>query len=178
MTNDFFDELVWCKDCKIEMRKVIILKNGFKIRALQCPKCGKRIYHPNDTEEFNKFSQLKQRPFEVKLRMVGNSYAVSIPKEIIDFMQEQESIHNKIRDKMNEMVRLSLEDTGRISLNFGREIVKIEHRDSEHPEKNKSITIEKTYTNQNGKPQTNINISKEENKIKNKIAVRKKQGSK
>lgn len=171
MTNDFFDELVWCKDCRIEMKRVLVNKDGFQLRALQCPKCGKRIYHPNDTEEFKKFSQLKQRPFEVKLRMVGNSYAVSIPREIIDFMKMQEAVHNKIRDKMNEMVKLSLEESGRISLNFGKEIVRIEHRDSEHPEKSKSITIEKTYTNQNGKPQTDVKVIKEENKqkIKNKI---------
>lgn len=174
MTNDFFDELILCKDCKIEMKKVMVIKDGFQLRALQCPKCGKRIYHPQDSEELKKFSQLKQRPFEVKLRMVGNSYAVSIPREIIDFMREQESIHNKLRDRMNEMVRLSLEESGRISLNFGKEIVKIEHRDFTNPEKNKSITIEKTYTNQNGKPQTNVRIMKEENKTKTKQKIKQK----
>ncbi len=195
MNHDFFDELVWCKDCRTEMKKVIVSKDGFQLRALQCPKCGKRIYHPQDSEELKKFSQLKQRPFEVKLRMVGNSYAVSIPREIIDFMQahenqrfsgrrkfeefsnEQEAIHNRLKNKMNEMVKLSLEESGRISLNFGKEVVRIEHRDSANPEKNKSITIEKVYTNQNGKPQTNVKIMKEENKIKNKQKINKKQRS-
>ena len=43
--------------------------------------------------------------------MVGNSYAVSIPKEIVDFIKEQEKI-------MNDMVRLCFEDFGRLSLNF------------------------------------------------------------
>ena len=46
------------------------------------------------------------------MRFVGNSYAVSIPKEIVDFMNEQEKV-------MDHMVRLCFEEFGRISLNFG-----------------------------------------------------------
>jgi hypothetical protein len=42
---------------------------------------------------------------------VGNSYAVSIPKEIVSFMNEQKKI-------MDEMVKLCFEDFGRLSLNF------------------------------------------------------------
>jgi hypothetical protein len=45
------------------------------------------------------------------MRMVGNSYAVSIPREIVDFMKEQEK-------SINEMVRLNFEEAGRISLMF------------------------------------------------------------
>jgi hypothetical protein len=51
------------------------------------------------------------------MRLVGNSYAVSIPKEIVSFMKEQEKI-------MNDMVRLCFEDIGKLSLNFGEEINK------------------------------------------------------
>jgi len=45
------------------------------------------------------------------MRLVGNSYAVSIPKQIVSFMSEQEKI-------MDNMVRLCFEDMGRLSLNF------------------------------------------------------------
>jgi hypothetical protein len=45
------------------------------------------------------------------MRLVGNSYAVSIPKEIVSFMKEQEKI-------MDDMVRLCFEDIGKLSLNF------------------------------------------------------------
>lgn len=176
---DMFDEMIWCKDCRTEMKRVLVNKEGFQLRALQCPKCGKRIFHPNDVEEFKKFSQLRQRPFEVKLRMVGNSYAVSIPREIIDFMQnihEQENLHKKINDKMNEMVKLSLEESGRISLCFGKEVVKIEQRDSANPEKNKSITIEKTYTNENGRPKTDVKVTQEKQNL-NKIKLKPKRAN-
>ena len=46
------------------------------------------------------------------MRFVGNSYAVSIPREIVDFMKEQEKI-------LDAMVKLNFEEFGRISLNFG-----------------------------------------------------------
>ena len=48
------------------------------------------------------------------MRLVGNSYAVSIPKEIVLFMREQEKI-------MNNMVRLCLDDIGRLSVDFKEE---------------------------------------------------------
>ena len=45
------------------------------------------------------------------MRLVGNSYAVSIPMEIVSFIREQEK-------QMNDMVRLCFEESGRLSLNF------------------------------------------------------------
>lgn len=93
------------------MEKSTVDKNGFHLRALECKKCGNKIIHPEDLKEYDEFSNLKKRNFRVKLRFVGNSYAVSIPREIIDFMQEQDK-------KMKEMVDLCLEEMGRVSLSF------------------------------------------------------------
>ena len=45
------------------------------------------------------------------MRLVGNSYTVSIPKEIVLFMSEQERI-------IDNMVKLCFEKMGRLSLNF------------------------------------------------------------
>jgi len=54
--------------------------------------------------------------------MVGNSHTVSIPKEIVDFMNEQHKRINEqnrsISREMEDMVRLAFEDFGRLSLNF------------------------------------------------------------
>ena len=68
--------------------------------------------HPVDEQEYNKFINLRNKEFQVKMRVVGNSYTVSIPKEIISFMNEQKKV-------MNDMVRLCFEEMGRLSLNFG-----------------------------------------------------------
>ena len=109
--EDLFNQKIICNECKKEMIKNQIIKNGFRIRTLTCPKCKKHIYHPTDVEEYKKFSALRKRPFSVKLRIVGNSYAVSIPKELISFFQEQENIHN-------EMVKMCLDEVGKLSLFF------------------------------------------------------------
>ncbi|MFH0831342.1 MAG: hypothetical protein V1886_00535 [archaeon] len=97
------------------MEKQTFDKSGFAIRALQCAKCSNRVYHPADMEDYRKFSDLKNKLFKVKLRVVGNSYTVSIPKEIVDFIHEQERI-------MNNIVNLCFEEAGRLSLVFGKNI--------------------------------------------------------
>lgn len=93
------------------MKPSLISKNGFNLRVIRCEKCGEIIIHPVDKQEYEEFMRLKNKEFEVKMRMVGNSYAVSIPREIVDFMKEQENM-------MNDMVKLSFQEAGRLSLMF------------------------------------------------------------
>ncbi|MEM1536068.1 MAG: hypothetical protein QXQ82_02695 [Candidatus Pacearchaeota archaeon] len=123
--EDIFEEIVICSKCKRRLTPVCVNRKGFKIRALECSRCGKRIYHPADIEEYKKFMQLREKPFEVKLRIVGNSYAVSIPKEIIEFLQEQERMHENIKAKMRDemksmqrMVKMFLESSDKLSIFF------------------------------------------------------------
>lgn len=96
------------------MKKTKLVKNGFVLRGVACPNesCNEKIIHPIDEQEYNKFINLRNKEFKVKMRLVGNSYAVSIPKEIVSFMNEQEKI-------MNDMVKLCFEDFGKLSLSFG-----------------------------------------------------------
>jgi len=112
---DLFENIILCKDCGKRMHKITVIKNGFMLRALQCQVCQKRIYHPADIEEYKKFNDLKNKFFHVKLRIVGNSYAISIPREIINFFEETEEIEKK----MERMVTLALEEAGKLSLMFG-----------------------------------------------------------
>jgi len=108
---DIFDSKILCNKCETKMEKQNLTKNGFILRAMICPKCGDRLIHPVDEQEYNKFIDLKNKEFHVKMRLVGNSYAVSIPMEIVSFIREQEKI-------MDDMVRLCFEESGRLSLNF------------------------------------------------------------
>jgi len=108
---DIFDNPILCKKCRKEMKPELVSRNGFNLRVMKCDKCNEIIVHPVDKQEYDQFIALKKKDFEVKMRMVGNSYAVSIPRQIVDFMKEQERI-------MNNMVRLSFEDSGRLSLRF------------------------------------------------------------
>ena len=149
---DLFDQTVLCSECGKKMSKIVLIKNGFKIRALRCEKCQKIIHHPGDIEEYKRFVQLRQKPFAVKLRMVGNSYTVSIPREIVDFHREQEQVHREQEQvhqhiqqrfvKMqNEMIKMFLEDVGRISLCFPGSEEQNEHEQSKERELARKIKI-------------------------------------
>ena len=108
---DIFENTILCKKCNTKMQKAQITRNGFIFRAMICPKCSDKIIHPVDEQEYLKYVGLKNKQFTVKMRMVGNSYAVSIPKEIVSFMNEQEKL-------MDHMVNLCFEEMGKLSLNF------------------------------------------------------------
>ena len=112
--TDIFNNTILCSKCNIKMKPIEIEKNGFVLRAVQCDRCGEKIIHPKDEQEFHNFQQIKNKEFRVKMRIVGNSYAVSIPKEIVDFMHDQERI-------MDDMVRMCFNDARKLSLFFGEE---------------------------------------------------------
>jgi len=109
--TDIFDNQILCKKCEKAMKPVLISKNGFNLRAIKCEKCGEIVVHPADKAEYENFVRLKQKEFEVKMRMVGNSYAISIPREIVDFMKESENM-------INNMVKLSFQEAGRLNVMF------------------------------------------------------------
>ena len=113
--EDIFDNEILCNKCDIKTIGTTIHKGNYKLRAKECTNCGKIIYHPTDLEKFKQFDQLKNTPFQVKLRIVGNSYTVSIPKEIIDF---QEEMHREI----SKLISMSLEEPEKLSLFFSRKI--------------------------------------------------------
>ena len=109
---DIFENKILCKNCNTEMSKTKIKKSGFILRTIECPKCDSIIVHPKDEQEYKNFMNIKNKQFSVKMRFVGNSYAISIPKEIVDFMKEQERI-------MDDMVQLCFEEFGKLRLDFG-----------------------------------------------------------
>ena len=113
--TDIFDNPILCKKCNLKMKPINLNKNGFILRTVICDKCGNKVVHPKDEQEYNDFNKLRNKKFRVKMRVVGNSYAVSIPKEIVNFIKEQEKI-------MDDMVRLCFDDYKRLSLMFGEEV--------------------------------------------------------
>ena len=139
MIHDIFDNTILCKNCDKKMEKSEISRNGYLLRALVCGKCGEKIIHPKDEENYNKFINLRNKEFNVKMRMVGNSYAVSIPKEIVSFMSAQK----KTLSEFDKMVKLCFEEAGKLSLNFGSE----ENRGNARIIKAREIRVVK-----NGKP--------------------------
>jgi len=113
--KDIFDAKILCKGCNLEMRPARLEKAGFVLRAVTCPKCNEKIIHPADLQNLNSYNNLRRKTYSVKLRVVGNSHAVSIPKEIIDFINH---VNSRMSGRMNDMVKLCFEDFGKLSLIF------------------------------------------------------------
>ncbi len=99
-----------CKKCNVATREKTIVKDHFKIKCWKCPSCGKIWYDPYDLEKYKKFKELKRKKYRVKLRIVGNSWAISIPKEIIEF--------EEIEKKINKVISLWLEEPKKLIINF------------------------------------------------------------
>jgi hypothetical protein len=109
--NDIFENPILCKNCKKQMNKATLVKNNFSMRALKCLHCNNFIIHPTDEAEYKHFLNLRKKDFNVKLRLVGNSYTVSIPREIVNFINEQDKI-------IDEIVKLNFEGMRKLSLVF------------------------------------------------------------
>lgn len=83
-SKDIWENLIVCNRCGSKTEKIEIDKEGFKIRTWRCKKCGKEWYHPIDSNQYLKWKKLKNERFRVRLRQVGNSFTVSVPKEIVN----------------------------------------------------------------------------------------------
>ena len=116
---DIFDTKIVCRRCNKQMKPIVVNEGGLQLRAVKCSGCKERIIHPSDLKDLEKFNSLKGKTYNVKLRLVGNSHAVSIPKEIVNFMHEQQ---RQMRTEMNYMVKLCFEDFRRLSLVFGEDL--------------------------------------------------------
>ena len=116
--EDIYNTTLLCEECNAKTRKVLLDKEGCKLRGWECPSCNKVWEHPKDAQEVEQFKRIQQKEFEVKLRMVGNSYTISIPKEIILFEQEMEK-------QLNHLLKLNLEEPEKLSIYFHRKIKRI-----------------------------------------------------
>jgi len=148
------------------MKPILISKNGFNLRCLKCTKCNETLVHPVDKQEYENFITLKKKDFAVKMRMVGNSYAVSIPREIVDFMREQENM-------INDMVRLSFDNANRLSLMFDTPNSQINenNRNENTPIQSRVVKAKEVKIVRNNKPifharQFSDSAHPERNKIK------------
>jgi len=111
---DIFETGIICKNCRKEMEKGFVIKEGFKIRVLRCPTCKSHYYHPGDLKDFEQFQKLKEKEYNVKLRVVGNSFCVSIPREIV----------NAQHLEANGMVAVAVNEPGKITLIYKKGVYK------------------------------------------------------
>ncbi len=122
--EDIFENIILCNNCNLKTDKLITLKDNFKLRKWVCNNCNKEWYHPGDLQEYNEFKELKNKKFQVKLRKVGNSHTISIPREIIEFEEE-------FQRAVNEILDINLEEPRKLSIYFSRRIKLIKANEKE-----------------------------------------------
>ncbi len=152
--TDIFDAKILCKNCGVVMKPTIVNKGGFELRAVQCEKCGDKIIHPADLNASDHYKDLKGKTYNVKLRVVGNSHAISIPKEIVEFMEEMNKMRSNIRSEMDNMVKLCFEDFGKLRVDFfDNDMDNEEYEDLNHANHDEMdrFKIKKLRRDQNGK---------------------------
>jgi hypothetical protein len=111
---DLLDNIdVLCKKCKVPMERGMGIKDGFKLRAFRCPTCKDKYFHPADLEKYQQYMAIKEREFNMKLRQIGNSFCISIPREIIRYAHVEE----------NSFVSVSMEDSEKVRLVFHRKTI-------------------------------------------------------
>jgi len=113
--KDIFNTTILCEECDKKTKKGMEIRLGHNLRFWQCPSCDKKWYHPLDLQAIENFQKIKQKQYKVKLRLVGNSYAVSIPREIITFQEE-------FQKQLNKMISLSLDEPEKLTLYFNRRL--------------------------------------------------------
>ena len=112
---------VLCKKCKVPMERGLARKEGFQLRVFHCPNCEARFFHPLDLEKYEQYQNIKEKQFNMKLRMVGNSYTISIPKEIVRFTHVKEY----------SVVAVSMEDPNNVRIILRKQVIHKEEYSNE-----------------------------------------------
>ncbi|PIN82002.1 hypothetical protein COV11_00200 [Candidatus Woesearchaeota archaeon CG10_big_fil_rev_8_21_14_0_10_30_7] len=83
--RDIWEEHLHCSTCNKKAEQIILSKDNFKLRSWKCKQCRKTWNHPLDQVKLSEWQNIKDQEFIVKIREVGNSAVISLPKEILNF---------------------------------------------------------------------------------------------
>ena len=108
--EDIFNATILCTSCNQPTERLLRQQEGFELRTAVCKRCKKEFYHPLDAQRFKEFQELKRKEFTVKLRMVGNSHCISIPREMLLFQE--------LEQQLDQLVKLSMGDPDHIIITF------------------------------------------------------------
>lgn len=56
----------------------------YEVRGWICKKCKKEYIHPEDSLKISKLEELKKNGIKVKIRTVGQSLVITLPKELAE----------------------------------------------------------------------------------------------
>lgn len=59
---------------------------GYRVKAWKCKTCGEEYLDSADAEFLLLLKKMKKKPLTAKVGVLGGSYIIRIPKEIVEFM--------------------------------------------------------------------------------------------
>lgn len=65
-------------------RRSTVAYKGYEVRGWACRKCKKEYLHPDDSLKISKLEELKKAGVRVKIRTVGQSLVITLPKELAE----------------------------------------------------------------------------------------------
>jgi len=71
--------------CGGKTKKVQTTWKGFPVRAWKCERCNEEIFHPLDAQRALAIGKaIKNKEFDVKIRKVGKSLTMTIPRRLAE----------------------------------------------------------------------------------------------
>lgn len=71
-------------ECGAMASKSTVKYKEYEVRGWICKKCKKEYIHPEDSLKISKLEALKKNNVKVKIRTVGQSLVITLPKEIAE----------------------------------------------------------------------------------------------
>ncbi len=96
-------------DCGGTMKPKLFNVEGFDVRGWQCKKCG-RIDYSDDMNVVLTIKKFKKAGALLKLRRVGDTIVITIPKEIREALKLREGEDVKMYPLSKKKVMIEIED--------------------------------------------------------------------
>ncbi len=71
-------------ECSSMASKSTVKYKEYEVRGWICRKCKKEYVHPEDSIKISKLEALEKNRIRVKIRTVGQSLVITLPKEIAE----------------------------------------------------------------------------------------------
>lgn len=95
--------------CGGATEKIMTQWKRFPVRAWKCEKCGEEILHPVDAQKALELAKaIKNGELSVKVRRVGKSLTMTIPKKLAELfnLHEGEVAQWNVKDKDKFLVQI------------------------------------------------------------------------
>lgn len=93
-------------ECGGMASKGTVKYKDYEVRGWACKKCKKEYIHPEDSLKISKIEALKKSGIKVKVRTVGQSLVITLPKVIVELYGLERG----------EMVELTPENLNKIKI--------------------------------------------------------------